>query len=232
MKKIFMAGAAILLAASTAVSAATLTITGGEFKTIPGYDGDQPETAENNVLDTLFGGDITLGGYAGATIGLTGDSPLLVEVFGWEAGYFNSFTIDGTTVERAATDPTFLVGNPLQSFITSSLSSGVLTFSFDSIGYDGITPEGGVANGSNTVSGMNFFASFASYNPGDGSWSNEQDRSGTALWLFYDDMGLPGDNHDDFAVRVSVVPLPAGVLLLLTGLGGFALFRRRKTAIA
>jgi hypothetical protein len=51
------------------------------------------------------------------------------------------------------------------------------------------------------------------------------------VWLFVDDGGAgPNDNHDDFVVRISAVPLPAGVLLLGLALGGLAVYRRRAAA--
>ncbi len=51
--------------------------------------------------------------------------------------------------------------------------------------------------------------------------------------LFFRDAGTtPADNGGPLLdnVRLSTVPLPAGLALLLSALGGFALFRRRKSA--
>lgn len=57
--------------------------------------------------------------------------------------------------------------------------------------------------------------------------------NGKTVYAFFDDSGAgnPGDrDFDDMVVRISVVPLPAGGLLLLTALGGFAAVRRKKKA--
>lgn len=55
-----------------------------------------------------------------------------------------------------------------------------------------------------------------------------QEKDDSVLAFFGD--GQKDNDHDDMIVRISIVPLPAGGLLLLTALGGFAAMRRRKTA--
>lgn len=50
----------------------------------------------------------------------------------------------------------------------------------------------------------------------------------SVIALFGD--GAGDQDYDDIAILISTVPLPAGALLLLTGLGGFAAMRRRKKA--
>ena len=72
---------------------------------------------------------------------------------------------------------------------------------------------------------------------GDGPnrWKVVYDASGDAVFdsiTFVDTSDLTGkrDGFDIDAVAVSAVPLPAGALLLLGGLGGLAAMRRRKKA--
>ena len=55
-----------------------------------------------------------------------------------------------------------------------------------------------------------------------------QENSKNVLAFFGDGRG--DTDWDDMVVRISIVPLPAGGLLLLTALGGFAAVRRKKTA--
>ena len=65
----------------------------------------------------------------------------------------------------------------------------------------------------------------------DGTVGGDAAIGFSSIYAFFDDSGANGDrDFDDMVVRISVVPLPAGGLLLLTALGGFAAARRKKKA--
>ena len=229
MKRILTTASAAFLALGTAASAATFTVNGGTFGEIPGTG------ALNEVLINTF----SLGGaegYFGANIALDEAADIEVAAFGFEAGFTNTFTLGGTSIDTDTLDP---LGNgganeayapnggtPLWTATELGVAAGVLNFSFLT---DGNVPNPLVTNGSNpdnTSNNPNFFVSLG------------QDGTSQTLFLFFDDGGAGNDdNHDDLVIRLSVgagnttptpVPLPATGLLLLGALGGMRMMKRRS----
>lgn len=231
MKFLMIGAAAALISMGSVASASIFTIVGGAPDSVPGgIEGDEIVTPQNNVIDALSIGTFNpvlnrfeLDGFSnGISIAMNRSARVKVELLGFEAGFFNSFTLDGNTVGKGINgvgSTQTVIADSLDSFVTDIISS--LDFVFASGNAAGLNNKGGVANGdANPIPGQNFFASCVG-NPGA--------RNCNTMYIMYDDEGQINDNHDDLVIRISAIPLPAGMVLMLTGLGALAL-RRRKAA--
>ena len=225
LKTTLLAGAAVL-----AMSSGAMALT---FGSIPGG------AATNDGL-TPLGLSTPLNGWYGAQLALYGGpSDITATFLGSEAGNTNTFNFGGDALVGGGTGGTGTwtvdnsAGGGLDRFTVSNVLSGLLGFSF-------VTSGGGLSvfNGFNPDNtqpapspGVNFFVSFV---------HDQNASSGQGVYLFFDDDGAANDdNHDDMVVRlditggkITVVPLPAGGLLLLTALGGLAVARRRRNKAA
>jgi hypothetical protein len=208
-------GVSTVLAASAA-GAATLEFTGAPdvinsvsgFNPSPDVTLDTPITAYSTVADNTLGGgvNLTLASGERATISYT--------VVGQESGFFNYLVVEGVNIPETATGLTTLA---------SMTASGLLDFGFASNRQFGTDagPTLAIINGG--------LSEVSSYKLGFGTI--EQTAGGFSVTAYFGD-GTGDSDFDDIVaqidVAISVVPVPAGALLLGTGLIGFGALRRHR----
>jgi hypothetical protein len=208
--------------------AAPINLVGGTAGTIPGG-------AINDFIMPGFFPGPQMGGYYGSQIEIDvpGESTLVIDYFGAEAGFVNAFSF---MLAVLFSHPGGMVvapslASPLDTFSTTVSGTAILPFSFSAN-----SGAATVSNGSNPddsvglVMGPNFFASCDPF----GTTAGSGGTSCSSVYLFLDDGGAESDdNHDDMLVRLTVtavtdIPEPGTWLLLGAGLMGLGGLRRRS----
>lgn len=210
-------GGGVLLAASMAAPAATLSLNliTSSWGSVPSTSGDNYLLANNLIPG--FQNSSTLDGYFGVDIQVDSNTKLKYTFLGWEAAYANAFQVNSTTVFTNGPSAAGGSGAAGPSVVVDQ-AAGYLNFAFLVNG----SANNPVTNGSNPLetgdAGVpNFFVKLVS--------------GSEAIILFDDQAGDPDDdNHDDMGIRVQVVPLPAAAWLFgsaLLGMAGIG-YRRRQ----
>jgi hypothetical protein len=241
--------AIVVLAVSTSLGAASLTLTGGPSPGTPVAGSIPASVASNHFVGAgnLFPGLSSISGYFGSTVNFSVEgigSSVTFDFFGGEAGFHDQFLYDsgaGYVMPAGfdhAGDPVTVItpslAVPLASATFGLSGSGVLKFEYLVNGLAG-GATGGPINGSNFLNlpGLppNFFAACSPL-----SASVPSGTSCDTLWVFLDDNGAgDDDDYDDYAVRIRVAdgerkidtPEPSSIVLLSGGLLGLGLVGRK-----
>ena len=204
--------AAGIMASFGAADAATLSISGGSASTLgANYNPTTATGLSAGSAVTKFT-VATSGDSLGGGLVLTGQSRVTFTFLGKEAGAkdFIFETVGGLFLRNTVAAGTSIVFDQLTT-------NAYVKFFFTTNLFLPATPK--IVNG-----GVDDDKRLAL------AFSDVFNGGMSVLALFDDGAGKPDRDFDDMVVQIDVqaIPLPAGGLLLLTGLGGLALARRRK----
>lgn len=215
---------ATMMAASPAISA-TLSITsGGVAETLPVNFNPTPSVSEpalGGVLGTGLGVTTFEASTDGGSIGgglqidpLGSSGNIRVTFLGKEAGNQNTASMDLIGSTGTLNNKTSSAGD----FIQFKDDGGFVDFLFRNVNQGKQIENGGTGEFAAAPLSMSFSSVF------DGAY-------GDAVIAFFGD-GFGDNDFDDMVVRIEIIPLPAGILLLLTALGGLVFVGRRRQMAA
>ncbi len=200
---------------ATQAFAATLSIVGGDDVALgPDYNPD-PAVAGTNATTMIKAFDGTT--IAGAGLRLNGANDVAFTFLGFEA------TAENSAVELSGGQS---LGNHGASStgdtIIAAFSDGLLNFLFSTV-----TPTSGGPVEATITNGVGIGGA-------PGSVANAlrigflQESDSSVLAFFGDGRG--DVDYDDLVIRITAIPLPAGMLLMFTALGGLGIASRRRRA--
>ncbi len=242
------AGALCGVLAIAAPAQASVVLNGGVTGTAPTNPGS------NDLFNPLYGVASVSGWYYGdlsnnppasanfvyGALELTQASKITFTYLGKEAGFSNAFQIDTgsgwTTLISKPGTPS--LDTTTQGLGTYQFSAGIIPFRFVSNGGSNIATNGGTGVGLGYTSQASIFVTFldaATNKPLANQAKGPGNVVANLFDVFYDDSGANNDdNHDDFAIRFAVtpVPVPAALPILAAALAGFGFagYRSRRDA--
>ncbi|WP_298836460.1 VPLPA-CTERM sorting domain-containing protein [uncultured Roseobacter sp.] len=148
------------------------------------------------------------------------------------ASTVDAFNLDVTTSTGTDSNIVLELGKTYRLTVSGTFSIGsnptrhVADAEFFNLGSDPLVPLDRVRSREIGVGVNGMDIDFGAYSP-DNVYSALIEGTGSTINVFFADSAYR-DNSGSLRVEISTIPLPAGMLLLLSGLAGFGVMRRRS----